>query len=98
AAQALQEFEEFDTNTLAKRNITRAIEHVASQLGNTATVCRKCYVHPAVIDAYMDRTLLKTLQGRVEKTMRTSLNRLKPQEAAVLALLQERMKRELRNG
>ena len=42
-----------------------------SSLGNTATVCRKCYVHPAIIDAYLDRSLLKPVQkhaeGKLEK-------------------------------
>jgi DNA topoisomerase I len=93
AAQALQEFEEFDSDARAKRNITRAIERVAARLGNTAAVCRKCYVHPAVLDAYMDRTLLTTLQRRAEGELRKGLTALKPEEAAILALLQERMKR-----
>ena len=97
AAQALQEFEAFDSQARAKRNVTRAIERVAARLGNTATVCRKCYVHPAVIDAYLDRSLLKQLQRRAEGELRQGLGRLKPEEAAVLALLQERMKRELKS-
>ncbi len=46
AAQALREFTEFDSEAAAKRNITRAIERVAARLGNTPTICRKCYVHP----------------------------------------------------
>jgi DNA topoisomerase-1 len=41
AAQALQEFEDFDTKAAAKRNITTAIERVAKRLGNTKAVCRK---------------------------------------------------------
>jgi DNA topoisomerase-1 len=96
AAQALQEFEEFDSDARAKRNITRAIERVAARLGNTAAVCRKCYVHPAVLDAYMDRTLLTTLQRRAEGELRSGLTALGPEEAAILALLQERMKRAVR--
>ncbi len=97
AAQALQEFEAFDSQARAKRNVTRAIEHVAARLGNTATVCRKCYVHPAVIDAYLDRSLLKQLQP-ARGELRQGLGRLKPEEAAVLALLQERMKRQLKSN
>jgi DNA topoisomerase-1 len=97
AAQALQEFEEFDSDARAKRNVTRAIERVAGRLGNTVTVCRKCYIHPAIIDAYMDRSLVKTLQRRAEGELRKGLSALKPEEAAVLALLQERMKRKLKS-
>ena len=37
----------------AKRNIVRAVETVARQLGNTKTVCRKSYIHPAVFEAYL---------------------------------------------
>ena len=44
-----------------KKNVLRAVEEVAKRLGNTRSVCRKCYIHPAVIDAYMDGSLLKTL-------------------------------------
>ena len=95
AAQALQEFEDFDSNAGAKRNVTKAIERVAAQLGNTRTVCRKCYVHPEVIAAYLDHSLLKVLRQRTEHALRGSLTRLSPEEAAVLALLQERMKRQL---
>jgi len=52
AALALREFEAFDSKTQAKKNVVRAIESVAERLGNTPTVCRKCYIHPAVLDAY----------------------------------------------
>jgi len=96
AAQALQEFEDFDTKAAAKRNITKAIERVAERLGNTKAVCRKCYIHPAIIDAYMDRSLVATLKERTETELRESLSRLPAEEAAVLALLQQRMERQLR--
>ena len=95
AAQALEEFEQFDSHARAKRNITRAIERVAARLGNTAAVCRKCYVHPAVIDAYLDRSLVETLHRRTKKELRHGLSALKPEEAAVLVLLEERMSRQL---
>ncbi|HET6879589.1 MAG TPA: hypothetical protein VFI31_05530 [Pirellulales bacterium] len=95
AAQALEEFQEFDSQAAAKRNVTSAIERVAERLGNTKAVCRKCYVHPAVIDAYLDRTLVETLKHKTERALRQSLSRLSSEEAAVLALLQQRMQREL---
>lgn len=95
AAQALQEFQDFDSKAAAKRNVTRAIERVAERLGNTQAICRKCYVHPAVIDAYMDRSLVATLKRRTERELRGKLHRLSGEEAAVLALLQQRMEQEL---
>ncbi|MEX0714497.1 MAG: hypothetical protein WD278_19325 [Pirellulales bacterium] len=95
AALALREFEQFDSNTQAKRNIVRAIEAVAERLGNTPTICRKCYVHPAVIDAYLDGSMLKTLKQRAEQTIAESLDQLGPQEAAVIGLLQQRLTLEV---
>jgi DNA topoisomerase-1 len=96
AAIALAEFKKFDTQTQAKKNIVQAIERVAARLGNTPSVCRKCYVHPAVLDAFMDGELINTVKQRAEEQMVHSLNRLRPEEAAVLTLLQQRLSQ--RNG
>jgi DNA topoisomerase-1 len=71
-----------------KRTVVRAIEDVAERLGNTPTVCRKCYVHPAVIDAYMDGSLSGTLERRPPAEARRS--GLRPDEARVLQLLASR--------
>src|SRR5690242_13864685 len=54
AATALREMERADSKARARRNVLRAIEAVATLLGNTRAVCRKSYIHPAVLDAYMD--------------------------------------------
>lgn len=94
AARALQEFESFDSQAQAKRNIVEAVESVSKRLGNTKAVCRKCYVHPAVLNAYLDGSLLDTLRQRVENDIAGSLHALPPEEAAVLAFLQERLKHE----
>ena len=94
AAMALQEFEAFDTEAQAKKNVLKAIETVAARLGNTRTVCRKCYVHPAVVDLYMEGTLAESLKGRLEGQLKRKLHSLKPEEAAVMALLEERLQRE----
>jgi DNA topoisomerase I len=92
AALALQEFEKFDSEAQAKKNIVRAIETVAERLGNTPTICRKCYVHPAIIDAYLDGTVLQALRERTEQSLVEDLHALQPEEAAVMALLQERLR------
>jgi DNA topoisomerase I len=94
AALALQEFLAFDSQAQAKRNLVAAIERVAGQLGNTKAVCRKCYIHPAVIESYLDGTLARALKRRTEQKLTEGLSRLRGDEAAVLALLQERLKRE----
>jgi DNA topoisomerase I len=54
AARALVDTEPADTATAAKARIVTMIADVAKQLGNTPAICRKCYVHPAVIQAYQD--------------------------------------------
>lgn len=91
AAVALREFESFDSKTQAKKNVLRAIENVAERLGNTPSVCRKCYVHPEIIDAYMDGTMLETLKQIAEQEIAETLSELSPEEAAVLTLLQQRL-------
>ena len=86
AALALQEVREFDSEAQAKRNVVAAIESVASQLGNTAAVCRKCYVHPEVLNAYLDGDMLEELEERAEE-LADDASGLDPSEAAVLGLL-----------
>lgn len=95
AAMALREFEEFDTKATQKKNLKAAIERVASRLGNTPTICRKCYIHPEVLSAYAEGPLLLQMKESVEDALRDDLAQLKPEEAAVLALLEARLKRTL---
>ena len=94
ATRALQEFGTVDTEAEAKKNIVQAIEAVAARLGNTATICRKCYVHPTVLEAYSDGSMLETAKQRAEDEMDKALPDLPPEEAAVLVLLQRRLQRE----
>jgi DNA topoisomerase-1 len=89
-ALALKEFEQFDSQTQAKRNVMAAIRRVAKKLGNTPTVCRQCYVHPRVIDAYLQGTMLDAMRRRAARAM-AHVGELEPEEAAVLALLQRRL-------
>jgi DNA topoisomerase-1 len=91
AAIALREFEKFDTQAQAKKNLVRAIESVAEKLGNTPSVCKKCYVHPAIFDSYLDGSLADVLKQRAEEQLKSSLNKLSPEEASVLSLLQQRL-------
>jgi DNA topoisomerase-1 len=54
AACALQEMPLFTSKTQARRHIVKAVEGVAGVLRNTPSICRKSYIHPAVIDAYSE--------------------------------------------
>jgi DNA topoisomerase-1 len=95
ASLALSEFESFDTEAAAKRNVTHAIERVANQLGNTVAVCRKSYIHPTILDSYLDGSLLAFLKAQVEEALREELEGLSSEESAVLAFLQQRLTREV---
>jgi DNA topoisomerase-1 len=72
----------------SKRGAAEVIAEVASSLGNTPTICRKCYVHPHLVEAYLNGGL--ALQIEAEKGDELGLD---PQEAAVLAFLEERANR-----
>jgi DNA topoisomerase I len=92
AARALGELPS-ETTTEAKKNLVKAIEAVAGLLGNTKSVCRKCYIHPAVIDAYVDRSLLDTLEQRADAAL-AEADGLSPEEQAVLRFLRKRLETE----
>ncbi|MGZ8919675.1 MAG: DNA topoisomerase IB [Limisphaerales bacterium] len=96
AAMALQEFEKYDTKKQAKKNLVRAIEAVAQRLGNTPAICKKCYIHPEIMNAYLDGTMIGTFKKRAETELRKSTG-LRPEENAVLAFLQKRLAAEERN-
>jgi DNA topoisomerase-1 len=93
AAMGLLEYEKFDSEAQAKKNVVQAIEAVAKKLGNTPTICRKCYVHPAVIESYLDGTMLTALRRRARQELQEDVHSLRPEEAAVLALLQQRLEK-----
>ena len=96
AAMALSEFEAVDTEALKKKNIKAAIESVAAKLGNTPTICRKCYVHPHVVDSYLDGGLLEGIKRQVEDELCEDADQLKPEEAALLGLLSRRISKDLK--
>jgi DNA topoisomerase-1 len=73
-----------------KKDIMRGIESVAKQLGNTVAVCRKCYIHPAVLDAYRAGALNDT-RNPAQRPRQSGA--LKKEEAAVVAILKGNGKR-----
>ncbi|KQP61174.1 DNA topoisomerase I [Methylobacterium sp. Leaf399] len=98
AALALREFEAFDSQAKAKANLRAAIERVAARLGNTPTVCRSCYIHPRILDCYVEGALLLQIKDAVEDELRDDLARLRPEEAAVLGLLQSQLSANADDG
>ena len=79
AAIALSAAGEFETKKQAKANIKNAIEAVAKILGNTSAICRQCYIHPIVLETYLNGNSLDGLKQGTEKELA---------QAAVLKLLQ----------
>ena len=77
--------------TQAKKNIKDAITAVAKILGNTPTVCRKCYVHPVVLESYLDGDMIEGLKQKTEEALAEKLEDLRAEEAAVMSFLQERL-------
>jgi DNA topoisomerase-1 len=57
AARALRSCGLFASAAQARKNVVRAVEAVARQLGNTKAVCRKCYIHPAIFESYLEGRL-----------------------------------------
>ena len=89
AAVALREFEQFTSVKQAKGNIVKAIESVSKMLGNTPSICKKCYVHPVVLERYLEGYTIAALLQRGRRALARELHQLKPEEAAVMMLLQE---------
>ena len=83
AALALTELGAGENATHAKRNLKLAIERVAARLGNTITICRKCYIHPQIIECYLEGALVLETGGAAA----AAESALTPEEAAVFALL-----------
>ena len=86
---ALTELGEAETQTQAKKHLAQAIETAAKHLGNTPANCRKSYVHPQVINSYLDGKLLPALRQNDEQAVAESLHGLRPEEIAVMKFLQE---------
>ncbi|SRR5579884_1128343 len=94
ATGALLDAEPYETKTEAKKNVVHAIDVAAQYLGNTPAICRKCYVHPEIIEAYLNGALKnsgrpQSAPSQQEKKHQQSLEGLRPEERSVLALLEQ---------
>ncbi|WP_275170245.1 DNA topoisomerase IB [Bradyrhizobium sp. CSS354] len=94
AALALAEFKKYDSQAEAKRNVVAAIESVSKQLGNTPAICRKCYVHPEVLNAYMSGDLVKMIEAKIAQKFKRQYAKLTSDEIVVLAFLRKRLDSE----
>ena len=97
AAAALAGLEAFDSAAKAKKNLVAAVEHVAKQLGNTPAICRKCYIHPAVFEGYLDGSLLEGLKARADEVLDGDGAGLTAEEVAITAYLSRRLGQAIDN-
>ena len=95
AVVALSAMAEGDNEAARKRSLLSAIDAVSAALGNTPAICRKCYIHPAVLDAHMTGALAARFQTLVARLTARPHAGLSAEEAAVMALLDESEKKEI---
>jgi DNA topoisomerase-1 len=91
ACMMLQECEAFESETQAKKNVVEVIKAVAARLGNTPSVCRKCYVHPVVLDCYLSGAMMKRVEQRVEEESAEALEELRQEEVALMKLMRRQL-------
>ncbi len=90
ACTALNGLGPFESTTQAKKNVVAAVAEVAKKLGNTPSVCRKCYVHPIVLEAYLDGKTVKAARKRVNREIAQHMSALHREEQALLRLISAR--------
>jgi DNA topoisomerase-1 len=89
AAHSLAAIEPVENIRHARRNITAAVERVAARLGNTPAICRKCYIHPAIVESYIDGDLARALGTRADPE--PAADDLPAEEARLLRFLERRI-------
>ena len=87
-AATLMEGGPCDDESEANRRVSEAVERVAERLGNTPAVCRECYIHPEIVDRYLDGTLAERLDPGTRPVRFEKIRGLTVGESAVLALLE----------
>ena len=91
-AEALRKMGPAETKREAERNIVAAVDVTAKRLGNTRSVCRKYYIHPALIEAYLEGSVLPPLPERNWSARKTQGPTLRQHEMDVLAFIKARLK------
>ncbi len=91
-ALALAEIGPYTSEAEAKRNIVEAIKRTAARLGNRPATCRKYYVHPAILDAYLDGSLIESLGCASQPQDPPSPTELRPEEKCVVKIIRKELK------
>jgi DNA topoisomerase-1 len=91
AFRALRSMEAPSGETAAKKRVVAAVRETADRLGNTPAVARSSYVHPAVLETYLDEGLREVILNAVDSAGPPSAALQPEEEKAVLALLRQRL-------
>jgi DNA topoisomerase-1 len=91
AAVALNALDPCETKREMKKNVTTAVKAVAQILGNTPAVCRKCYVHPIVLENYLSGGMIEGLRRKTAEAIESKAQDLQAVELAVMKFLQGRL-------
>ncbi|MBA2701730.1 MAG: DNA topoisomerase IB [Chloroflexi bacterium] len=98
AYRALSVLEASTTDAANKRNVMQAMRETAGRLGNTPAVARRSYVHPAVLEAYLDGSIGGALVEAAEEATTPPEEATPAEEAAVSALLRQRLEDDARRS
>ena len=98
AAETLRAIGPAKTKREAEKNIVAAVDLTAKRLGNTRSVCRKYYIHPALIEAYLEGSVLPPLPERKWNQRKVRGPVLRQHEMDVLAFLKARLKSKNRRS
>jgi len=88
AAVELAEIGKAEDEKLLKKNILAAVKKVSEQLGNTPTVCRGSYIHPAVIKLYESGVTLEEFSPKKKRRIKRLNEEFEPEELALIKLFQ----------
>jgi len=91
AALALQRFPAPSSMTEAKKNVVAVVKNVAHRLGNRPATCRKFYIHPIVIDAYLDGALPQLMRRVAKQVFEDSPHSLRHEEMSLVEMLEEQL-------
>jgi DNA topoisomerase-1 len=97
-AEALRKMGPAKTKREAEKNIVSAVDVTAKRLGNTRSVCRKYYIHPALIEAYLEGSVLPPLPEHHWNKRKTVGPTLRQHEMDVLGFIKARLKPKTRRA
>jgi Topoisomerase IB len=97
-AEALRQMGPAKTKRDAEKNVVAAVDVTAKRLGNTRSVCRKYYIHPVLIEAYLEGSVLRRLPERHWNKRKTKGPTLRQHEMDVLRFIKARLKPKTRRA